>query len=282
MKMTADCITVPIEEDSQEISAKAYLGRQDIRELLVPVQVTKIGNWAFSHMKNLKAIWIPAHRIEFGRDVFDECRQLEEVRLFGEDMSVVNSNATHLLADALVYMKGESLCTPDSGTAEWMERYDALLIKYLHAEEDADFDFMWFGGEEDYDDTDTNVAKYKKEKRMIKAELIYNRLLESDYLTEDIREILYGCLRQMIPESGAGVSKGTIDICNESIELICQKHSHDIRYIRIFTDAGCMTEKNMDYILGHAKSLGTELKAWLLGYRENKIAKRDVDAEFAL
>lgn len=282
MKMTMDCITVPIEEDGKEISAKAYLGRQDIRELQVPMQVTKIGNWAFSHMKNLKVIWLPAHRIEFGRDVFDECKQLEEVRLYGEDMSVVNANATHLLADAVVYMKGESLCTPDAGTAEWMERYDTLLVNYLHAEEDADFNLMWFGGEEDYDDTDTNVAKYKKEKRMIKAELIYDRLLESDHLADNIRETLYESLRHMIPESDASLSKGNIDICNESLEIICQRHSHDVRYIKIFTEAGCMNERNVEYILEHAKSFGTELKAWLLSYREKQLAKRDVDAEFAL
>lgn len=282
MKMTADCITVPIEEGSQEVSAKAYLGRQDIREILVPVQVTQIGNWAFSHMKNLKVIWIPAQSIEFGRDVFDECIRLEEVRLYGEDMSVTNANATHLLADALVYLKGESLCTPDCGTAEWMERYDALLVDYLHADEDADFDFMWFGGEEDYDDTDTNVAKYRKEKRMIKAELIYNRLLESDHLATNVREVLYACLKQMIPESKDAIPKGTVDISNESLELICQKYSQDVRYIKIFTDAGCMTEQNADYIIELAKSLGTELKAWLLGYRERELAKRDVDEEFAL
>lgn len=282
MKMTADCITVPIEEGSQEVSAKAYLGRQDISEILVPRQVTKIGNWAFSHMKNLKVIWIPAQSIEFGRDVFDECIRLEEVRLYGEGMSVANANATHLLADALVYLKGESLCTPDCGTAEWMERYDALLADYLHADEDADFDFMWFGGEEDYDDTDTNVAKYRKEKRMIKAELIYNRLLEPDHLATKVRETLYECLRQMVPESSLAISKKSVDICNESLELICQKYSQDVRYIKIFTDAGCMTEKNADYIMEHAKSLGTELKAWLLGYRERELAKRDVDEEFAL
>lgn len=282
MRVTENCMTVPIENGSTEISAKAYLGRQDIRELRVPAQVHQIGSWAFSHMKNLKTIWLPNRFIAFGRDVFDACKELEEIRLYGEDQSVKNENATRLLADAMVYLRAEDLCIPACGTMEWMRRYDGRLLAYLHGDEDADFDYMWFGGEEDYDDTDTNVAKYRKEKRMIKAERIYNRLLQSDFLADETRTSLYAFLRRMIPDENSAVPENRWDVRDESLEVICQRHNRDIRYIRIFTDAGCMNERNLDYIMSHTDTLSTELKAWLLGYRENKLARRDVDAEFAL
>lgn len=242
------------------IPAKYLLGRRDISNLRIQGNVKEIGKWAFSHMKNLRSLEITVYgdSISIDRGAFESCENLEKILLYQDETPErrINGNSEYLLADAMVRLSLSDMLRTDCGSPEWMALYDAKLLEYLDKKEDAGFDGMWFGGEEDYDDTDTNIEKFTKRIRMEKIAVIYHRLIENAYLDLTVKRTLYQYLKNHT------IGFGTND--NEAFDLIVQSHRNDLIYLEKFAEAGCITEGNRELLIECGKNLGAEMKAYIL------------------
>lgn len=272
--------TEQIQGGADCVEAKAYLGRMDIYELRVPCCVTRIGNWAFAGMRRLERLWLPARDIEFGKCVFDKCESLKEVFLYDEHdpTGAVNSSSARVLADYLTRVRGSTaawsfcggmwnkyLC--GDGDADNASEYDRELLRYIEAPEEDGFEPMWFGGEEDYDDTTTNVEKYRHAKRMERTGVIYNRISQKVGLCVQSREELLAALRRMMPDT---------------FTYLCEREPENTEYFCSFIEAGCVGEDTLPYIHTFCHMLSTENNARLLAYERKLTNTSAVFDRFSL
>lgn len=253
----------------REIAAKAYLSRKDIAELVLPEHVDKIGNWAFAHMKNMKRLIVPKRQILLGKEVFKGCDSLEQVMIqdYGKAECEVLPDAGYLLAAALVKLDGQRLFLPEqAGSREWMQDFDKLLQDFIHDEDESGFRPMWFGGEEDYDDNDTNVERYREERRQDKVKLLILRLCYDAELTEENKKEFSGFLRELLllPVFPAA-------LWNTAVQC-CQTNS---KGIRILTESGCITLENETMVLHAMEEFLPEGRAVLLKWCAEHLGKED-------
>lgn len=241
------------ESGRQEIAAKEFLSRKDIEELILPADITSIGNWAFAHMKNLEYITFPRKEIHLGKDIFLGCDGLKQVRLKGEENDFL-SDAGCMLAGLLPREGTLSLLMPkEIGSGEWFFRADEFLTEFLEEEDESGFQPMWFGGEEDYDDNETNVALYREKRRTEKLALAITRLLHDAGLTAEHRKQLYLFLQNTL----AGTEEAPW-------QFLAARYGQQSQVFRIVAQAGCVAEKNEQMVLRVMENGSPEGRAFLL------------------
>lgn len=226
----------------KEIEAKAYLSRKDIEELILPKEVERIGNWAFAHMKNLKKLIVPCREILLGKEVLKGCDSLEQICIdktgqenqdgIGDDGAF--RDMSYLLAAAFRYLNAQELFMPqEAGSRAWMAAFDSRLCAFVTGGDEAGFEPMWFGGEEDYDDNDTNVELYRRKRQQEKLKVVVLRLIHDTFLTETDRARFQAFLKHALLYEDA----------EAFWQALVGTYKDDSCLIHVLADAGCLQDQ---------------------------------------
>lgn len=221
-KYLGDEVCVTIENDANDpytkIGDKAFLSCKNITEIRLPNTITEIGSWAFSHMKSLTKLYIPANDITLGKDVFLDCPKLREIVIYpGNDSGVyelfaaaqVKMNCRDLFLPKMVMQvddANDGKFTNTVGTiakqkydADWLSLFDVELLKFIRMPDETGFKGVligWFNDEGE----EEQLEKYKRERRELKVELCFLRLINDFGLGDKSREALYDYLMIYINE----------------------------------------------------------------------------------
>lgn len=270
---------IPREVDGRPVTAverKAFLSCKTIREIVLPDTVEEIGDWAFAHAEQLRTITIPHHALGSGKEVFLGCKRLREIILDGtneEKALCASQGLGRMLALAVTVLHDYFLLDPvDAGSDEWVRRWDEKLMGLIALDDLDGFEELWTCGEEDYEGKDYDIQSYPVEKRKMKLRVVYFRLLHPYKLSDAVNTALREYLRRH--------TKGTDT--PQAWELITEEHQNDLEYYRVFAESGCITEGNFDSLLDDMKDSSAEIKAYLLRYKEEHFAEKDVFAAFEL
>ncbi len=261
------------------IAPKAYLSRKDIEELILPDTLEEIGNWAFAHMKKLRKLVVPCREIRLGKEVFKGCEALEQVLIEGKrkvscvdvvfdtDMADRASvDASYLLAASLRYFGAQELFAPLCfADMEWFAQLDAGFFAFLDGCDENGFNPMWFGGEEDYDDNDTNVEIYRRIRQKEKISVVMCRLLHDAYLNGENRGRYVAFLQKALSDDDSKVLW----------EFLSEQYAENSGLIRVLTEAGCIHMQNRENVLQWFSGIGAEGKALLLAWYTEQAEHED-------
>lgn len=196
---------LPVTE--KKIQKKEYMNRKDLIEFTLPAHVTEIESWAFAYCDNLIKIHLPTSVKTFGQDVFQGCHALKDIVVYEPlpaagghiqtataPLSAINrEKLSRLTAIAFTHFDQPALrCLCSVGSAEWISLWEHTLLHYISQTDDEGFDPFLAGGEEDYEDKNSNPDYFCHMRRMQKVRCILERLLiEEDYpLLPEIRSRL--------------------------------------------------------------------------------------------
>ncbi len=245
--------------EEKEIAAKAYLSRKDIEELILPERTERIGNWAFAHMKKLERLIVPCRELILGKEILKGCDELVHIGV--RERGTQRDDAGCLLA-AVVRLLGaqELLIPPELGSREWMARFDGTVCAFLERTDDSDFQPMWFGGEEDYDDNDTNIEQFRKKRRAEKLELTVLRLIHAQDLEDRIKMIYQEALRHLLTEQ-------------EDWQELVRRFGKESALIPVLENAGCL--ENREAAMKLLQDICPEGKAMLLQHYAGQEKERE-------
>lgn len=309
-------LTVPARIEGMpvtEIYKKAFFNCRYLRFLTLPDTLEKIDNWAFAHCPQLRQVELPWKQMSLGKDLFIGSDRLKEIVLrpvesAGEDMRGVletgvtkarkEANAalggngeggaqsgsgdcgcilcdgkevSRLLAVAATKMEDPHLFRiEEAGTAEWLKKWDARMMVLMHEDDNDGYDKQVLAGEEDYEKTDQ--VRYRNLKRQAKVRLALLRLLHCCGLVEEIQAELEEYLREH--------TKGCPS--EETWEVILNEFGDEKEYYELFALLGCVTEDNFDGLLADIGDSHTEMKAYLMRYKEEHLGYRDFFDELSL
>ena len=109
---------VEIESGTITIASGAFLGHDELLEIIIPESVTTIENLAFSGCEGLKSIFIPENVATIGDGVFSECSSMTEI-IVDED------NKFYKSIDGVLYTyDGKTLVAYPTGKTD--SKYDVI------------------------------------------------------------------------------------------------------------------------------------------------------------
>lgn len=287
----ASRLTVPAwigEKPVTEVYKKAFFNCRYLRFLTLPGTLEKIDSWAFAHCPQLERVELPRRSMALGKDLFIGSDRLREIALFdpeesggsGEDCGCrkagglqddephkaeecVLCNGTEiarLLAVAATKMEDPHLFRiEEAGTAEWLKKWDARMMVLMHEDDNDGYEKQVLAGEEDYEKTDQ--VRFRKLKRQFKVRLAFLRLLHSCGLADETKKELEEYLRAH--------TKGCRS--EETWEVVLQDYGEEKPYYELFAALGCVTEDNFDALLQDIGEGHTEMKAYLMRYKEDNL-----------
>ncbi len=127
-------------ENGEEYFVKSA---NDVEEIVIPNEyngkpVTKIGEWAFSGLDNLKKITIPNSVKEYGGNAFAGCNALEQI-LISESVEKVGCTAFAGCASLTIYCKAPSVPTT---WHQWWNTWNCPVYCYKETAPDK-YGFYW-------------------------------------------------------------------------------------------------------------------------------------------
>lgn len=261
-----------------EVYKKAFFNCRYLRFLTLPDTLEKIDNWAFAHCQQLECVELPWRGMSLGKDLFIGSDRLKKIVLRpisegedgmtdGEDGTCIfcsGAEIASLLAVAATKMEDPYLfCIEEAGSQEWLKRWDARMLVLMHEDDNDGYDKQVLAGEEDYERTDR--ARFRNLKRQAKVRLAFLRLLNPCGLPQEVQEELEEYLRTH--------TKGCPS--EETWEVVSREYGDDKEYYELFAALGCVTENNFDGILQDIGEDHTEMKAYLMRYKEECLGRRD-------
>jgi hypothetical protein len=261
------------------IGAKAFLSHKEIHKLALPDSVEHIDDWAFAHMHNLRELHLPARNIRFGKKVFLDCNNLEQICLFPDRSS--NPGLPYFLASAITVFNDISLLDPIAAAsvqsnADWMQAYDKLLIEYLQKDDAFGFEPIFYGWFNDEDADVTQLPNYLKTQRHHKTRLTFLRLQYDLHLSASNRAVLHAYLCSHMPWGDQA------HIHTYAWDVLPAEYAHDILYPRIWESAGMLTPDTVPQLIAHLKEANPEVIAYLLRYQEKNTEFTDFFDNFSL
>ncbi len=266
------------------VERKAFLSCKTIKKITLPDTVEEIGDWAFAHAEQLRTIIIPHRYLIRGKELFLGCKRLREIVLRARDNcsegeehnkhdKIGGEGLGRMLALAVTVLHDYFLFDPmEVGADDWIRRWDEKLIALIELDDLDGFEELWTCGEEDYEGKDYDIKSYPVEKRKMKLRLVYFRLLHPYKLAENTECRLQEYLRSH--------TKGTQT--PEAWELIVEEHPQELAYYQLLAASGGIMEENFDSLLEDLREGSAEIKAYLLRYKEEHFAAKDVFAAFEL
>ncbi len=262
-----------------DIAAKAFLSCKSIKKLTIGGSVTRIGDWAFAHMKNLQILLLPRIEITFGKKVFLDCEKLMQIQICPDESG--NPGTPYFLASAVSVLKKEELCQPVKAADKvlhqaWIQAYDKVLFSFLEQADEDGFDPVFFGWFR-VEDIDEQLPRFLEEKRRKKAQLVLQRLLYPAYLKEENREKLYQYIKKHVPsEDGKKEHTAVYALfCDEN-----EEYGKDIKYLQILKQSGCLNSMLMQMLLENIKEASAEIRAYLLREKQQLLKENDYFAGF--
>lgn len=276
---SGETVVVPSHIEGRPVIAiekKAFLSCKTIRSIVLPDTIEEIGDWAFAHAEQLRTITIPHHMFSRGKELFLGCKRLREIVLDGTEQERAlraSQGLGRMLSLAVTILHDYFLLDPlEAGSDDWVRRWDEKLMGLIALDDLDGFEELWTCGEEDYEGKDYDIQSYPVEKRKMKLRVVYFRLLHPYKISSAVNMALKDYLRCH--------TKGTDK--PQAWELIVEEHQRDLAYYKVFAEAGCVTEDNFDSLIEDMRDTDAEIKAYLLRYKEEHFAPKDVFASFDL
>lgn len=278
------------------IGKKAFLSRKQLRKVVLPDTIEELGDWAFAYCSGLEQVVLPGREIKFGRSLFLECGKLRKLTVVtgGMDIDAERSegetqrDTEELLAAAVTVFDSYYLLDPvHAGTGEWLEKWDARLQTYLHADDQEGYSKQVLCGEEDYGSTD--LEAFLSNKRKGKVRMCFLRLINSNGLCEQLRQELVAYLlahtaREAENGQAAEPLKGHSGTRygEEAWEIVLTEFGDERRYYESFAQLGCLTEENFGRVMADIGEDYPEMKAYFLKIKEQQIGYTDFFEELSL
>lgn len=272
---TAPKVEVPAEVDCKpvvEIAKKAFLSRKNIRELILPATIRKIGDWAFAYCGKLERVVLPGSVEEIGKAVFANCGMLHRVDCVETPgLHSWSEDVSHLLAAAVKDLEAYYLLEPAAaGESEWFAKWDARLLAVMEEDDYEGYQRQVLCGEEDYGSTDLGV--FLTEKRKKKVRLCMLRLQYAEEVSEELKTYLKDYLQTH--------TKGCES--EETWQVLLQERALDKESWELFLDLGCATKENIDAMLVDMGEELPEMKAYFLRYQADALGYEDFFARLEL
>ena len=105
---------IPNDISIKKIGPKAFMNREDINNIVIPVGVEELEDGAFENCINLEKIIIPDSVINIGRNAFYNCKKLIKIKL-PPSLTVINSFAFGSCSSLTSVQIPDSLITIESG-----------------------------------------------------------------------------------------------------------------------------------------------------------------------
>lgn len=244
------------------IGRRAFKSCKHLHKVSLPDTVEELGDWAFSYCENLEQITIPKKNLRLGRTIFMGCPNLRKVEI--EPLEHQSKDTVELLAAALTFFNAYYLLDPENtGTPGWISNWDLKLLAVLRADDREEYSKIELCGEEEYSIYD--IEAYLHERRKRRVRLLLLRLLNPIGLADSIKAEMEAYLLSH--------TKGCET--EETWEVVAQEYGDERRYYELFAALGCITEENFDGILHDIGDEHSEMKAYFIRYKEEKIGYSD-------
>lgn len=267
------------------IGAKAFLSCKSVEKLYLPDSLEYLEDWAFAHMKNLREITLPAREIVFGKKVFLGCDKLQKVNLrvckklpsekadLSEAIKIYEGIFYFLASMYRFFPENKSENLKKAGDEQeqwqWLACYDEALLEYISRADDTDFEpafIGWF----DIEDVDDQKQRYILQQKKHKICLAFQRLLYSEKLSGANCDYLEDYL---IKES---------KLVEELLLDKKESYSRDIRFFRIWEQAGGLDRACVGRLLEHITEEEPEIRGYLLRIQLESVEKNDFFEELDL
>jgi len=183
------------------------------------------------------------------------------------------ADAAYLLAAALRYFCAQELFVPQLfATKAWFAQVDTEFFSFLSGCDENGFNPMWFGGEEDYNDNDTNVEIYRRLRQKEKLSVVMCRLLHDAQMTGECRERYHSFLRSLLLDGEAEVLW----------QFLAGQYAENSGLISVLTESGCVSAQNREAVLQRLSGIGAEGKALLLTWYTGQTGNGDFFGEMEL
>lgn len=248
---------------TKDIERKEYLGMQKICQVSCSAQVTHIGDWAFAGCKNLTAISIADPSCTLGKEVFLKCPKLKGIEV-GEKKSW-----SRLMALFVKEFQTPELISYVTLRLPWHEeQLDHGITLFLNQPDEEGFAPFLAGGEEDYEDKDSDPAYYKQKRRRKKAEFIVERLLieKEAPIARKEKELWCSYIRKH----------------PDCLEVIFQEEERAAMRYHALEQEGLISEEQVSVLLEQVPPSFVECKALLLRRQESNRQEKDCFAAFTI
>ena len=283
---------LPCETESFEvtgISKKVFLSKKYLRSIVVPASVESVGDWAFAYCDALREVSFKGRKLQFGKDVFKECGGLRCVRFLprgdafvakadecklDEESSAAGNCVQQdsfncdgvgaLMAAAVTQMESSYLLDAgESGSREWLEKWDARMLVILKGADDDGYSKQILCGEEDYESAD--LETYLRNSRRKKVRLLLLRLLYPMGLAAGLEMELKTYLLEH--------TKGCRT--DETWQVIRDEYGDRREFYELFARLGCLTKENAPQVISETREENPEMKAYFLKYQADHFTEND-------
>lgn len=183
---------------TNEIPKKAYLGNRELIEVMVPYGTTELCDWAFAGCKNLELVVLPDTIQSLGKDVFLNCNRLKRILIFDKTQETAYQEGQLPLWNSRESVQGEllmqavcQLLLPDVLSLFLKDRkyfftdMEEQIDGYLARADEEGFAPFLAGGEEDYDDKESDLSYYCQRRRLNKIFVLGRFLLLADMCPQE-------------------------------------------------------------------------------------------------
>lgn len=251
------------------IGKKAFLGKKELKKVVLPKSVTVIEDWAFASCVKLEEVILKNQEITFGKGVFQGCKSLEEVVLLRENSMFSpeeQRQAGALLAATVNILDTPHLFNPAmAGEKEWLYQWDMKMLNFIRKDDHAGFTVVVLCGEEDYGSEENSLSFFLKQKRKSKVRLSFLRLRNPMGIAEETKKELTAYLKEH--------TKGCET--EEAWEVVLEEHGNEKSYYEILMECDCITNDNFHGFLEDLKDNYPEMKAFLMKYKEETLGYGD-------
>lgn len=259
-----------------EIGKKTFLGRKELKKVIVPKSVQRIEDWAFASCSQLEEIVLENEKVNFGKGAFQGCKSLQEMIILKENTFFSKEEEQQigaLLAATVNLLDTPHLFQPEiAGEKEWLLQWDARMLNFIRKDDQSGFTVVVLCGEEDYGSEENSLSYFLKQKRKSKVRLAFLRLRNPMGIMEETKEELIAYLKAH--------TKGCET--EEAWEVVLEEHGNEKSYYEILMECNCITNDNFDGFLEDMKDNYPEMKAFLMKYKEEKLGYGDFFGSLSL
>lgn len=269
----------PTGESITHIAPKAFLSCKGIQSLQLPGSVEHIGDWAFAHMQQLTDLYLPAHPITFGKQVFLDCENLKRIHVTPDTSD--NEGLALMLGAVVTILQDMSLLRPEQAGsrnthARWLADFDKAVATFVESPDEQGFEPVFYGWFNDEDADSTQLPKYLYKRRCQKLALANLRLRYPLYLQPPLKSLLQDYLTDHLP-NGKKAHEHTI-----TWELLPEYCKDELIYVQILEEAEALTAANIPALLEHLRDASPEVIAYLLRLQGNLQQKNNFFDDFSL
>ena len=277
------CLSIPeLIDDApvKVIKKKAFLSQKFVKEIVLPSFIEVIEDYAFARCSKLTTLYLPYKNIKLGQDILKDCNQLTFIcNSLNVDAINEKDDVAFLLAKTINELNAFFLFDlKNAGTKEWLMHLDATIGMRLEKDDMEDFSKMILCGEEEVvcgeDGTieDSNPDHYKSNRVKEKIRIAFLRLLHN-YMLDGELEMK---LKQYLLDHSKGQKT------DETWQVVLNEHGDEKAYYDYLLSIGAINDNNFELILNDMGNRYTEIKSYLIKWKDENSTKNNMFSEFDL